>query len=120
MRSQEIQQSLEKLKATSGDVEAAALVSQEGFIIASVLSENLDEERVAALSAAFQGLAERCAEELGKGRPRQFFLQADLGYIVVMEVTQDACLTVLSSRFGKPGMLLLDMKRGAQELRSLL
>lgn len=120
MQTQEIQQSLEKLKDTSSDIEAAALVSQEGFIIASVLSENLDEERVAALSAAFQGLAERCAEELGKGKPRQFFLQADLGYIVVMEVTQDACLTVLSSRFGKPGMLLLDMKRGAQQLRSLL
>lgn len=120
MRSQEIQESLEKLKTTSSDIEAAALVSQEGFIIASVLSENLDEERVAALSAAFQGLAERCAEELGKGKPRQFFLQADLGYIVVMEVTQDASLTVLSSRFGKPGMLLLDMKRGAQQLRSLL
>ena len=58
MRSQEIQQALEKLKASSADIEAAALVSQEGFIIASVLSENLDEERVAALTAAFQGLAE--------------------------------------------------------------
>jgi predicted regulator of Ras-like GTPase activity (Roadblock/LC7/MglB family) len=120
MRSQEIQQTLEKLKASSADIEAAALVSQEGFIIASVLSENLDEERVAALTAAFQGLAERCGEELGKGKPRQFFLQADLGYIVVMEVTQDACLTVLSSRFGKPGMLLLDMRRGAEQVRALL
>ena len=120
MRSQEIQQALEKLKAKSSDIEAAALVSQEGFIIASVLSENLDEERVAALTAAFQGLADRSAEELGKGKPRQFFLQADLGYIVVMEVSQDACLTVLSSRFGKPGMLLLDMRRGAEQLRALL
>lgn len=120
MRSQEIQQALEKLKATSNDIEAAALVSQEGFIIASVLSENLGEESVAALTASFQGLAERSAEELGKGRPRQFFLQADLGYIVVMEVTKDAFLTVLSNRFGKPGMLLLDMRRGAEQVRSLL
>ena len=47
MRSQEIQQALEKLKASSADIEATALVSQEGFIIASVLSENLHEERVA-------------------------------------------------------------------------
>lgn len=120
MRSQEIQKALEDLKATSGDIEAAALVSQEGFIIASVLSENLDEERVAALIAAFQGLAERSADELGKGKPRQFFLQADLGFIVVMELSQDAFLTVLSSRFGKPGMLLLDMRRGAEKIRALL
>jgi len=120
MRSQEIQQALEKLKATSADIEAAALVSQEGFIVASVLSENLEEERLAALTAAFQGLADRSAEELGKGKPRQFFLWADLGYIVVMEVSQDAFLTVLSSRFGKPGMLLLDMRRGVEKIRTLL
>lgn len=120
MRSQEIQQALEQLKSTSTDIEAAALVSQEGFIIASVLSENLDEERVAALTAAFHGLAERSAEELGKGKPRQFFMQADLGYIVVMEVTKEAYLTVLSSRFGKPGMLLLDMRKGAEQVRALL
>jgi hypothetical protein len=120
MRSQEIQQALEQIKAASTDIEAAAMVSQEGFIIASVLTENLDEERVAALSAAFQGLAERSAEELGKGKPRQFFLQADLGYIVVMEVTKEAFLTVLSSRFGKPGMLLLDMRKCADRVRALL
>ena len=50
--------------ATDEDIEAAALVSQEGFIIASVLSDNLEEERVAALTAAFQGLA-----AAGKGDP---------------------------------------------------
>ncbi len=120
MRSQEIQQALEKLKSTSPDIEAAALVSQEGFIIASVLPENLEEERIAALTAAFQGLAERSAEELGKGKPSQFFIQAELGYLVMMGVGPDACLSVLSSRFGKPGMRLLDMRRGAEGLRALL
>jgi hypothetical protein len=37
-----------------------------------------------------------------------------------MEVSQDACLTVLSSRFGKPGMLLLDMRKGVEQVRALL
>jgi hypothetical protein len=37
-----------------------------------------------------------------------------------MEVTQDACLSVLSGRFGKPGMLLLDMRKGAEQVRALL
>jgi predicted regulator of Ras-like GTPase activity (Roadblock/LC7/MglB family) len=120
MRSQEIQQTLEKLKASSPEIEATALVSEEGFVIASAISEGLEEERVAAVSAAFQSLADRCAAELGKGQPRQHFIQADLGYIAMMLVGEGVCLTILSSSFAKPGMLLLDMKRTAKELRDLL
>ena len=123
MKSQEIQNSLERLKKASPEIEGIALVSQDGFIVASVLPEIQEEEgeeRIAALSAAFLGLAERCAEELGKGHPRQMFLQTEAGYIILKTVGQDTCLSVMSSRFGKPGMLLLDVKRAAEEILPLL
>ena len=120
VKSEEIQNSLERLKKASPEIEGIALVSQDGFIVASILPEPQEEERVAALSAAFLGLAERCAEELGKGLPRQLFLQTEAGYIILKTVGRDTCLSVLSSRFGKPGMLLLDVKRTAEELLPLL
>ena len=120
MRSEEIQQSLEKLASASSEIEGVALVDQNGFIIASHLPETLDEERVAALSAAFQGLAARCAEELDKGRTVQFFLQTEKGYIVMKDVGGDACLAALSTPHGKPGMLLLDLKKASEEIRGLL
>ena len=120
MRSEEIQRSLEGLKASSQEIEAVALVSQEGFIIASLLPEAIDEERIAVLSLTFQSLADRYATELGKGQPRRFFVETDYGYIVVMDIGLDTFLTVTSNRFGRPGLLLLDMKRTAEELNSLL
>ena len=120
MRSEQVQQSLEKLKNASNEIEGVALVSTDGFIIASILPETLDEERVAAIAAGFQGLSDRCAQDLSKGRPRQFFLQTDQGYIVITDAGQDACLAAFSSRYGKPGMLLLDIRRAAEEIRALM
>jgi hypothetical protein len=120
MHAEEIQQSLEKLKKSSQVIEAAALVSSEGFIMASVLPESLGEERIAGLSAAFMGLAERCTGEMGKGNPRQLFIQAEKGYIVMMGAGNGTYLSVLASSYGKPGMLLFDMKKTAEEIERLL
>jgi predicted regulator of Ras-like GTPase activity (Roadblock/LC7/MglB family) len=120
MHAEEIQQSLEKLKNSSQVIEATALVSNEGFIMASVLPEALGEERIAGLSAAFMGLAERCAAEMGKGGPKQLFIQAELGYIVMMGVGNGTYLSVLATSQGKPGMLLFDMKKAAEEIKRLL
>ena len=119
MQIEAIQQSLEELKATSSYIEAAALVDQEGFIIASVLPETLEEETVAALLVGFQGLAERSAEELAKGRAHLFFVQTDFGYIAMTHVGEDACLGAFSNRFGKPGLLLVDLKRLARKIQAL-
>jgi hypothetical protein len=120
MRIEEVQRSLERLKASCTDIEGVVLVSQEGFIVASILPPNIEEDRVSALSAAFLGLAERCAEELGKVHPRQLYIQTDQGYIVTMGVGPDANVTVLTNRFAKPGLVLLDMRKTSEEIRALL
>jgi len=120
MNTEQIQQALERLTASSPEIEGAALVDRDGFILASRLPENLDEERVAALMANFQDLTVRCAEGLGKGRPTQSFLQAEGGYIMMTAAGEESCLALFSSRLAKPGMLLLDLRRTAGEIRDLL
>jgi len=120
MQSEAIQIILEELRASSTNIEATALVSREGFIIASAMPETLDEENIAALLVGFQGLAERSAEELGKGRAHLFFVQTDYGYIAMTSVDEDTCLAAFSSRFGKPGVLLLDLKRVSKMIQPLL
>ena len=120
MKTEQIQKTLEKLTDSSTGIEGAALVDRDGFIVASRLPDNMEEERVAAIMAAFQGLAQRCAEELGRGRPIQFFLQSESGYVVVADAGDDTCLAVVSTRSAKPGMLLLDLRRTVAEIRTLL
>jgi uncharacterized protein len=120
MRIEEIQKCLDRLAATSADIEGLALVNQEGFIIACVLPASLDEERVASIIAAFQGLADRCSEMLEKGRSLQTLLKTERGYVVITRVGSDAYLSLISGPRGKPGMLLVDARQTTEEILSLL
>ena len=49
-------------------LEGASLVSADGLPIASVLKPGMEENRIAAMSAAILSLGERVSEELAKGR----------------------------------------------------
>jgi predicted regulator of Ras-like GTPase activity (Roadblock/LC7/MglB family) len=120
MNAEKIQQSLEKLKNLSTMIEGVALVSMEGFIMASVLPDAVGEERIAGLSASFMALAGRCTSELGKGEPLQLFIQAQSGIVAMLGIGDGTCLCAVASKEGKPGMVLFDMKRAAEEIRPLL
>ena len=49
MRTDMFQQVLEELKGSSADVEASALISTDGLMIASALPQGMDEDRVGAM-----------------------------------------------------------------------
>ena len=59
----EILQSLRKI----GDVQGSSVVSRDGLVVASDLSQDIDEETFAAMSAAMQGAAETAVSELKQG-----------------------------------------------------
>jgi uncharacterized protein len=54
---------LKDLESTAPDIEASAVVSDDGFIIASVLPTDIDEDRVGAMSATMLALGERAADD---------------------------------------------------------
>ncbi|MGD8759471.1 MAG: roadblock/LC7 domain-containing protein, partial [Anaerolineales bacterium] len=58
---------LRDLQASTPDVEASAVVSADGLTMASALPTDVEEDRVAAMSAAMLSLGERIAGELGRG-----------------------------------------------------
>jgi uncharacterized protein len=66
-RSQLMVERLRDLQASSPDIEASAVVSVDGLSIASALPQNVEEDRVSAMSAAMLSLGERIASELGRG-----------------------------------------------------
>ena len=58
---------LREMQAASPDIEASAVVSVDGLIMASALPADVEEDRVSAMSAAMLSLGERIASELGRG-----------------------------------------------------
>jgi predicted regulator of Ras-like GTPase activity (Roadblock/LC7/MglB family) len=111
---------LRELQASSPDIEASAVVSVDGLSIASALPQGVEEDRVSAMSAAMLSLGERIATELGRGSLEQVYVKGQKGYVVLMSVGQEAVLTALAREQAKLGLILLDMRRAAEDLSKLI
>ena len=111
---------LKDLQGSTPDIEASAVVSVDGLIMASSLPADVEEDRVSAMSAAMLSLGERIASELGRGMLDQVFIRGSKGYVVLMSVGEDAVLTALARSEAKLGLIFLDMKRAAGDLSQLV
>lgn len=111
---------LRDLQASSPDVEASAVVSVDGLTMATALPASVEEDRVAAMSAAMLSLGERIAGELGRGKLDQVYIKGESGFVILMAVGQEAVLTVLARQETKLGLLFLDMRRATEDLTNLL
>ena len=111
---------LRGLQVDTPDVEASALVSVDGLVIASSLPGGVEEDRVSAMSAAMLSLGERIASELGRGLLDQVYVKGAGGYVLLSAVGEEAVLTVLARQGAKLGLVFLEMRRAAENLEKLL
>ena len=119
-RTQKMVDRLRDLQASSPDVEGSAIVSVDGLSIASALHQEIEEDRVSAMSAAMLSLGERIASELGRGILEQVYIRGENGYVMLMAVGEEAVLTVMARKEAKLGLILLDMKRAVVDLVQLI
>ena len=119
-REERLAQALNTLMDESRDVEAAALVSLDGFTMASALPEGMQEDRVGAMSAAILGLGERASAELGRGQLSQVFIEGDDGYVMLIAAGNRAVLTCLAGKDAKLGLVLYDMRSAAGGIADIL
>lgn len=119
-REERLASALDDLMAESPDIQAAALVSMDGFTMASALPQGMQEDRVGAMSAAILGLGERAAAELGRGHLTQVFIEGADGYVVLIAAGGRAVLTTLAQSEAKLGLVLYDMKATADAIAEIL
>jgi predicted regulator of Ras-like GTPase activity (Roadblock/LC7/MglB family) len=119
-KSQQLIEELKKLQVSSPDIQASAIVSADGLIIASALPQNVEEDRVSAMSAAMLSLGERISLELRRGDLDQVYIRGDNGYVMLVAVGEDAVLTILAGVKAKLGLIFLDIRRTAEVLEELI
>ncbi len=119
-RSEQMVDSLRAMQTAAPDIEASAVVSVDGLIMASALPVEVEEDRVSAMSAAMLSLGERIAGELGRGGLDQVYIKGDTGFIVLTAVGDEAVLTALARQKAKLGLIFLEMRRAAEELIKLV
>ncbi len=120
MREEMLVSILNDLNGSSADIEASAVISTDGLIIASVLPASLDEDRVGAMNAAMLTLGDRSAQELNRGELEQVMVKGSDGYILMTHAGRDAVLSVLAKANAKLGLIFLDARRAAENIAKIL
>ncbi len=119
-RADQMVERLRSMQAAAPDIEASAIVSVDGLIMASALQQGVEEDRVSAMSAAMLSLGERISGELGRGGLEQVYIKGDTGSIVLTSVGAEAVLTALARQEAKLGLIFLEMRRAAEDIVKLV
>jgi predicted regulator of Ras-like GTPase activity (Roadblock/LC7/MglB family) len=119
-REERLTQALDELMHNDPDIQAAALVSLDGFTMASALPQGMQPDRVGAMSAAILGLGERAAAELGRGHLSQVFIEGENGYVLLVAAGGRAVLTAMADPNAKLGLVIYDMKASAERIGAIL
>lgn len=119
-RTENIQDVLRNLRAASPDIIGSAVVSIDGFIIASLLPSEIDEELVSGMAAAMVGVGERISTELMASTLEQTYVRSAKGYVILNAVGEDALLVVLTTKEAKLGLIFIDVRRRTAELEKII
>ena len=119
-RAESMMKVLKQLSNVSPDIEAAAIVDNDGLMIASSMSPDVEEDSVAAMTAAFLSLGERVGVELKRGEFELVMLRGSTGYAILARTGKEAVLTVMAKSQAKLGLIFLDVNRAAREITRLL
>src|SRR3954467_321816 len=119
-RANQLDRAIANLLAQAPEVEAAAVVSFDGLPMASALPATMDEDRVAAMSAALLSLGERAAEGLGRGALNQVYIEGEQGTVFLVSADDEAVLVAVASKAAKVGMMLYEVRRAAAVVADVL
>jgi predicted regulator of Ras-like GTPase activity (Roadblock/LC7/MglB family) len=111
---------LRSLQSGTPDIEASALISEDGLMIASALPQHVDEVRVAGMSSTLLSLGTRASTELERGELKQVLIRGDHGFAVMVTATQGTMLLTLTTADAKLGLIFLDMARAVKDIAQVL
>jgi hypothetical protein len=119
-RSARLDQAITDLLRDAPEIEAAAVVSFDGLPMASALPGSMDEDRVAAMSAALLSLGERAAQGLGRGELSQVYIEGESGTVFLVSADDEAVLVAVAAPGAKAGMMLYEVRRAAAAVADAL
>src|SRR4051812_13445650 len=119
-RSDQLDRAIHGLLSQTPEIEAAAVVSFDGLPMASALPQAMDEDRVAAMSAALLSLGERAAQGLGRGELSQVYIEGDAGTVFLVSADDEAVLVAVAAKGAKVGLMLFEVRRAAAAVGAAL
>jgi predicted regulator of Ras-like GTPase activity (Roadblock/LC7/MglB family) len=119
-RADDLNRVLRKFQGDSPGVEASALISEDGLMIASVLPAGMEESRIAGMGATLLSLGARASVELKRGAVREVVVRGEMGYVVMIGAKRDVLLMAVTNETSKLGMIFFDMHEAIRGLEKIL
>ncbi|MFW9916683.1 MAG: roadblock/LC7 domain-containing protein [Candidatus Thorarchaeota archaeon] len=122
-RNKQLTEILESFSSRLPGIEAAAIVSMEGLPITHyppVLPNNVDDTRVAAMTAAMLSLGERAMMEVGRGELVRILVEGNDGYLISVAASDKAVVTVSAKKTVKLGLIFHDLGSIAEKVAEVL
>jgi uncharacterized protein len=119
-RSARLDRVLSQLLGRAPELHAAAVVSFDGLPMASALPAEMDEDRVAAMSAALLSLGERASESFGRGSLSQVYVEGDSGTVFLVSADDEAVLVAVGASGAKVGLLMYEVRHAAANVAEAL
>jgi len=104
----------------TGDIEASAIVSRDGLLMASDIPKSVHAETFAAMSATMLGAAETAVSELKKGLPDRVIVESNNGKVITTGAGPKALLVVMTPPKAGLGLILVEVEKAADKLKKLL
>ena len=101
-------------------VQATAVVSTDGLVIASRLPAEVEEDRIGAMGAAILSISTRSGGELERGEMVRVLIEGTEGYILIRSVGEYAILVTLVEKNVRLGLLFFEVNKCIKLLTEVL
>ncbi len=111
---------LRGLQGISPYVLGSAVVTRDGFVVASDLPSEVDERRITVMAMAMLTLGQETISELGTSDLERVVVEGKDNYTVLVNAGPDAVVAAVADRNAVLGLLLVAMKQTVQRVKEIL
>jgi len=98
----------------------SAVVTRDGFVVASDLPSEVDERRITVMAMAMLTLGQETISELGTSDLERVVVEGKDNYTVLVNAGPDAVVAAVADRNAVLGLLLVAMKQTVQRVKEIL
>jgi hypothetical protein len=107
---------LKDLRNKVEGIDASAVVSKEGLIVASDLGSDISEMHIAAMAAILLSTSENVLVELKKGTLDVCIIQGNEGKFIIMDAGMDFILVCVLNNFTRMDLAFVEMRNTAKRV----
>jgi predicted regulator of Ras-like GTPase activity (Roadblock/LC7/MglB family) len=117
---QQLREALRGLRRASPHVVGTAVVTADGFVVASELPDENYEKKVTVMAMAMLTMGQEATDELGSSDVERVLVESRDSYIVMVNAGPSAVLAAVANKEMVLGLLFVAIKETAAEISSLL